>query len=120
MRDSDSEKSARVLDLEPLQSSGKEPMPFALVIFGASGDLTRRKLIPAVFNLFRHKKIQYVLRTVLNTKIIFITMVTGHGYVSHRVYMHGTEGTGFHALSTATTCVFINNYLTGVILRKTL
>ncbi|HTD76535.1 MAG TPA: glucose-6-phosphate dehydrogenase, partial [Chloroflexota bacterium] len=27
--------------------------PVALVIFGASGDLTRRKLAPALFNLFR-------------------------------------------------------------------
>lgn len=29
--------------------------PCALVIFGASGDLTRRKLLPALFNLFREK-----------------------------------------------------------------
>jgi glucose-6-phosphate 1-dehydrogenase len=28
------------------------PPPFTLVIFGASGDLTRRKLIPAVYSLF--------------------------------------------------------------------
>ena len=31
------------------------PPPFTLVIFGASGDLTRRKLIPAVYSLFREK-----------------------------------------------------------------
>ena len=30
-----------------------EPEPFALVIFGASGDLTRRMLVPAVYSLFR-------------------------------------------------------------------
>ncbi len=30
-----------------------EPGPFTLVIFGASGDLTRRKLVPAVYSLFR-------------------------------------------------------------------
>jgi len=29
------------------------PEPFTLVIFGASGDLTKRKLIPAVYSLFR-------------------------------------------------------------------
>jgi len=29
------------------------PEPFILVIFGASGDLTKRKLIPAVYSLFR-------------------------------------------------------------------
>ena len=31
----------------------KTPAPFSLVIFGASGDLTRRKLVPAVYSLFR-------------------------------------------------------------------
>jgi glucose-6-phosphate 1-dehydrogenase len=34
-------------------SRAKVPDPFTLVIFGASGDLTRRKLVPAVFCLFR-------------------------------------------------------------------
>ena len=29
----------------------REPPPLSLVIFGASGDLTRRKLIPALFSL---------------------------------------------------------------------
>ncbi len=33
--------------------SNRMPDPFTLVIFGASGDLTRRKLIPAVYGLFR-------------------------------------------------------------------
>jgi len=39
----------------PLQPPGDRPAaePFCLVIFGASGDLTRRKLLPALFNLFR-------------------------------------------------------------------
>jgi len=31
----------------------REPAEFALVIFGASGDLTSRKLIPALYGLFR-------------------------------------------------------------------
>ncbi|MFH1731602.1 MAG: glucose-6-phosphate dehydrogenase [Planctomycetota bacterium] len=35
------------------RGQGKTPAPFSLVIFGASGDLTRRKLIPAVYGLFR-------------------------------------------------------------------
>ncbi len=34
-------------------SSAGVPDPFVLVIFGASGDLTRRKLIPALFHLCR-------------------------------------------------------------------
>ncbi|MDD4431271.1 MAG: glucose-6-phosphate dehydrogenase [Bacteroidales bacterium] len=34
----------------------KKPKDLILVIFGASGDLTVRKLIPALFNLFRKKQ----------------------------------------------------------------
>src|SRR5512136_425436 len=30
----------------------REPLPLSIVIFGASGDLTRRKLVPAFFRLF--------------------------------------------------------------------
>lgn len=32
-------------------------MPHAIVIFGASGDLTSRKLIPAIYELFRKKRL---------------------------------------------------------------
>ncbi|MGA8943692.1 MAG: glucose-6-phosphate dehydrogenase [Thermoactinomyces sp.] len=31
--------------------------PFSLVIFGATGDLARRKLFPAIFNLFKSRKL---------------------------------------------------------------
>jgi len=34
----------------------KERIPTSIIIFGASGDLTRRKLIPSFFNLFRKRK----------------------------------------------------------------
>ena len=34
-------------------SRSRVPPPFTLVIFGASGDLTRRKLVPAIYELFR-------------------------------------------------------------------
>jgi glucose-6-phosphate 1-dehydrogenase len=44
-----------VIDVNPLQKFSLEPMPTGdsclLVIFGASGDLTRRKLIPGLYNL---------------------------------------------------------------------
>jgi glucose-6-phosphate 1-dehydrogenase len=36
------------------RASGTPAGPCALVIFGASGDLTRRKLVPALYNLARH------------------------------------------------------------------
>jgi glucose-6-phosphate 1-dehydrogenase len=40
----------------PAESCGITiPKPCGLVIFGASGDLTRRKLIPAIYRLFRQK-----------------------------------------------------------------
>lgn len=31
--------------------------PYVFVIFGASGDLTKRKLIPALFELYKHRKL---------------------------------------------------------------
>ena len=44
-----------VIDVNPLEKFSVEPLPTAdsclLVIFGASGDLTRRKLIPSLYNL---------------------------------------------------------------------
>jgi glucose-6-phosphate 1-dehydrogenase len=39
--------------LEEKQTIDKRPAPCVLVIFGATGDLTARKLIPAVYNLER-------------------------------------------------------------------
>src|SRR5262245_39750180 len=38
----------------PLQAS-READPSAMVLFGATGDLARRKLVPGLFNLFRAK-----------------------------------------------------------------
>jgi glucose-6-phosphate 1-dehydrogenase len=35
--------------------AGRSAGPCALVIFGASGDLTQRKLVPALYNLSRHR-----------------------------------------------------------------
>jgi glucose-6-phosphate 1-dehydrogenase len=36
---------------EPNQHPGRPADPCAMVIWGASGDLTKRKLIPALYNL---------------------------------------------------------------------
>ena len=45
--------------------------PVVFVIFGASGDLTRRKLIPAIFNLFRLGQLpeNFALLGVSRTKL---------------------------------------------------
>src|ERR1700738_3349656 len=44
-----------IIQASPLEKLSQEPLPTgdscALVIFGASGDLTRRKLIPGLYNL---------------------------------------------------------------------
>ena len=45
---------------------------FVLIIFGASGDLTIRKLIPAIFRLFKGKlltKDQFVVLGVSRTEL---------------------------------------------------
>src|SRR3990172_8337560 len=39
-------------------------IPTSIVIFGASGDLTKRKLIPSFFNLFRKRKTPKELNVV--------------------------------------------------------
>src|SRR3954454_12508817 len=39
-------------------------LPTSVVIFGASGDLTHRKLIPALFNLHRKKRLPHDTRIV--------------------------------------------------------
>src|SRR6202044_3609135 len=41
-------------DLKAAQSSERIPEPTIIVIFGASGDLTKRKLLPALFHLEQH------------------------------------------------------------------
>ena len=39
-------------------------MAHTIVIFGASGDLTSRKLIPALYSLFKKDKLDSVMRIV--------------------------------------------------------
>lgn len=38
--------------------------PIEIIIFGASGDLTHRKLVPSLFNLFRKKKVAETLKII--------------------------------------------------------
>jgi glucose-6-phosphate 1-dehydrogenase len=42
---------------EPLNPDIRVPAPCAMVIFGASGDLTRRKLLPALWNLYVERRL---------------------------------------------------------------
>ena len=44
-------------DASQYQQDARTAPPATIVIFGASGDLTRRKLIPAVASLARHNRL---------------------------------------------------------------
>src|SRR5258708_34556501 len=46
-------------------------LPISIVIFGASGDLTQRKLVPSLFNLFRKGRLPKVFRVVGYGKTAF-------------------------------------------------
>lgn len=48
----------------PIVCAEAPPEPCALVIFGASGELSRRKLIPAIFNLWRRDLLPEGFRVV--------------------------------------------------------
>jgi glucose-6-phosphate 1-dehydrogenase len=47
-----------------LGENRKTPDPCSIVIFGASGDLTSRKLIPALYHLFKEKQMPPAFRVV--------------------------------------------------------
>ena len=46
-------------------------LPTSIVIFGASGDLTQRKLVPSLFNLFRKGRMPKQFRIVGHSKTPF-------------------------------------------------
>ena len=46
------------------QTTEPTAQPITLVIFGASGDLTRRKLVPALYQLFKQKLLPPTLKIV--------------------------------------------------------
>lgn len=52
-------------------SQPDSPLPTTLVIFGASGDLTGRKLIPALFSLYRRDRLPDGLRIVGSSRSPF-------------------------------------------------
>src|SRR5689334_25417905 len=45
------------MDIAPPNNQERSAPPATMVVFGASGDLTRRKLIPAVESLARHQRL---------------------------------------------------------------
>src|SRR6201991_1954555 len=60
------------MDNAPQLFQERSPPPATLVIFGASGDLTRRKLLPAVESLARHNRLpnQFALVGVARTPML--------------------------------------------------
>ena len=47
-----------------LDTRSKKPLPCTVVIFGASGDLTQRKLIPALYHLCREEQMPDPFRII--------------------------------------------------------
>ncbi len=54
MADKKLQVRGKVLTPETVECEIEVPNPFCLVIFGASGDLTKRKIVPAVYRLYRN------------------------------------------------------------------
>jgi glucose-6-phosphate 1-dehydrogenase len=57
-------ESLKELPVPRLRDSRKVEEPCSIVIFGASGDLTYRKLIPALYHLFKDKQMPQSFRVV--------------------------------------------------------
>lgn len=53
---------------------------FAMIIFGASGDLTKRKLMPALYSLYRDKRLTGSF-TVLGIGRTVYSKITVHIYL---------------------------------------
>ena len=47
----------RLVLIGPMEVVPATPSPCLMIIFGASGDLTRRKLVPALFDMWRRKQL---------------------------------------------------------------
>lgn len=57
------DQSANAKDLEPCEAAPAAP-PCAMVIFGAAGDLTKRLVVPALYNLVNAKRLSDGFRLV--------------------------------------------------------
>ena len=73
------------MEIAPQYSDDRSAPPATLVIFGASGDLTRRKLVPAVANLARHRRLPHefalvgVARTAMSDEEFQSAVLGGNG-----------------------------------------
>ncbi|RKR87563.1 glucose-6-phosphate 1-dehydrogenase [Micromonospora pisi] len=77
------------MDKAPQLIQERSAPPATLVIFGASGDLTRRKLIPAVASLARHHRLPRefalvgVARTAMSDEQFADSAINGRGLRDH-------------------------------------
>src|SRR3990172_7795760 len=81
-----------MLTSKSIQNNGLDT---TIIIFGASGDLTQRKLIPSLFNLFRKRRTPKKLKIVGYGGTIFLDeQFRGHlfdGLKEHAAYEFTTE-----------------------------
>lgn len=50
---------------------------FVMIIFGASGDLTKRKLMPALYSLYRDKRLKGGFSVIGVGRTVYSVAVTG-------------------------------------------
>ncbi len=82
------------MDIAPQLIQERSAPPATLVIFGASGDLTRRKLLPAVESLARHNRLpaEFALVGVARTAMAddqFATSALGNRSLADRDQLRG-------------------------------
>src|SRR5271155_2193692 len=101
--------------------AGRPGDPCAMVIFGASGDLTKRKLIPALYNLAKDNLLSKEISEFATTKvdpdlwgwfaerIYYVSGEFGdpaayarlHAQLEEIKQKHGTHGNCFYYMATA-------------------
>ena len=79
-----------------LDSQRKVVEPCSIVIFGASGDLTARKLIPALYHLFKDNQLPPAFRIVGFVDMVGFS-VAGDAYTDVLVKFNP----GYHSYSNA-------------------
>ena len=50
---------------------------FVMIIFGASGDLTKRKLMPALYSLYRDKRLKGGFSVIGVGRTVYSMLITG-------------------------------------------
>ena len=93
-------------DLEKQERNGRKSDPCIMVIFGAAGDLTKRKLLPALYNLAKQHFLPEEFALVglgrIEREILSGDDLVGIDVVAHDVGLAGDDG--FHGENDRARC----------------